>query len=144
MAMLDGAVRARPETAAKVIDGEAILINLETGVYYSLEAAGAEIWALIERGLRLREVCRLTAARWGVAPAVVEADVDALAQALVTERLVEPAPPVDAVDPLPDAVGAPALPYRSPVLRAYRDMADLLALDPPAPSIGALGRRQPV
>ena len=33
---------------AQIIDGEAIIINMETGCYYSLDSVGAEIWRCIE------------------------------------------------------------------------------------------------
>ena len=39
-----------PPITHQVIDGEVILVNVETGVYYSLRDAGAEIWGLVERG----------------------------------------------------------------------------------------------
>ncbi len=31
-----------------VIDGEAVLINLKSGVYYGLDCVGLEIWELLE------------------------------------------------------------------------------------------------
>jgi hypothetical protein len=37
------------EVAAKGIDGEAILINLSNGIYYSLDNVGGLIWELIDR-----------------------------------------------------------------------------------------------
>ena len=38
-------VRANPdEVAAKVVQGEAIIINLATGVYYSMTGVGAAAW----------------------------------------------------------------------------------------------------
>ncbi len=39
--------RLRPreeEVASKVIDGEAIIINLANGVYYSMDKVGALVW----------------------------------------------------------------------------------------------------
>ncbi len=38
---------------AKVIDGEAIVINVVTGRYYSLEGPGALAWALLAAGATL-------------------------------------------------------------------------------------------
>ena len=40
-----------PQVINETIDGEAIIINLVTGSYYSLDKTGAEVWELIERSL---------------------------------------------------------------------------------------------
>jgi hypothetical protein len=37
--------------AHEIIDGEAIIVNLENGNYYSLNKTGAEIWNFIEKDL---------------------------------------------------------------------------------------------
>jgi len=55
--MLSSATRFQmndTEVTATVIDGEAIMINLSSGVYYSTDAVGARIWELAtESGLAL-------------------------------------------------------------------------------------------
>jgi hypothetical protein len=47
---------AGPHFASDVIAGEAVIINLEKGSYYSLDQAGAEIWSALESGATDREV----------------------------------------------------------------------------------------
>ena len=44
------------EVASKVIDGEAIIINLANGVYYSMDKVGALVWDLLQTGYSLDEV----------------------------------------------------------------------------------------
>ena len=44
------------EVAAKVMDGEAILINLSNGMYYSMDKVGGFIWELIEGGYSIQQV----------------------------------------------------------------------------------------
>ena len=39
------------QVAAKVMDGEAIIINLGTGIYYSLGTTGGFIWSLASPAL---------------------------------------------------------------------------------------------
>ena len=42
-------MQANPdEVAAKVVQGEAIIINLASGVYYSMTGVGAAAWGLLE------------------------------------------------------------------------------------------------
>ena len=44
-----------PDVAAKVIDGEAVIINLASGMYYSLNGSGSAVWELTEKGCTLTE-----------------------------------------------------------------------------------------
>jgi len=56
------------ECASKVIDGEAVIINLSNGTYYSLDQVGALIWELIGDGWTLAEIGGAVAARYDVTP----------------------------------------------------------------------------
>jgi hypothetical protein len=146
MPMSDGTFRVREEeVAAKVIDGEAIIINLATGMYYSLTGTGGEAWALLESGRTLSEIAEHLSRRYGVPLGQAREDVERLAGDLIAEKLVEvrAAPgPVGATGAATSAEGT-AGPYAAPVLEAYRDMADLLALDPPMPGLQATGWQAP-
>lgn len=124
------------EVAGEVIEGEAILINLATGIYHSLGGAGGAAWSLIEQECTLRELVAALVARYDVDAAQAETDLRDLVAALVAERLVvagdaRSAPRVAE----PARPATPRLPYEAPRLDTYRDMGDLLALDPPAPGL---------
>lgn len=120
--------------AARVIDGEAIIINLKTGVYYSTDKVGALLWELVEQSRRLDEMVQVILARYEVPRVQVEADVRRLVAELLAENLV-------VMSDGGGASGSPGAPppvpnrasYDPPRLEIYRDMGDLLALDPPAP-----------
>jgi len=119
---------------AKVIDGEAIIINLANGMYYSLESTGAAAWLLIGGGHTLSDAAAKLAERYAADASAVEADLAALAADLVEQQLVLPAAgdaPADAVS-LDEATGDA---YVKPVLNSYNDMGDVLALDPPLPQV---------
>jgi Coenzyme PQQ synthesis protein D (PqqD) len=137
-AMVSLGVRLDPnksDVAAKVMDGEAIAINLATGTYYSMDGAGAEIWTLIEQGLSLERIAAAVAARYEVSVEQARADVLRLGAELIQEGLVvvSDTPPVSAAAAVSDA--GPRHPYRPLSLDVYRDMAELLALDPPVPGV---------
>jgi hypothetical protein len=122
-----------PELAAEVIDDEAIIINLSTGIYYSTSKVGAVIWSGIGSGRSLEEIVEAVVARYDVPPDRARADVHQLVTKLIEENLVGAAegdPPAGAP---PEAPTAPKLPYEPPALHVYRDMGALLALDPPSP-----------
>jgi Coenzyme PQQ synthesis protein D (PqqD) len=119
--------------AAEVLDNEAIMINLATGIYYSMDGVGGSIWKLIEAGHTLEGIVAATAARYDAAPEHVAQDVRRVAEELVREGLItvsDHEPPGVADQ---EHTGLQKLPYRSPELKTYRDMGDLLALDPHVP-----------
>ena len=129
-------VRANEEqVAAKVIDGEAILINLSSGMYYSMGATGGLIWALIEQGASVDEIAVLIADRLGEEIETVTADVTALVSELLSEELVIPGSPATGFSgQLPIGTEFPSA-YTPPKLEKFSDMAEMFALDPPLPGL---------
>src|SRR5690349_15712632 len=115
------------EVAAKVIDGEAIIINLANGIYYSMDKGGALIWELLAAGHSLEEVTAAVLVRYDTTGEQAEADVRQLAAELVQENLLVISH--DAPAFLNGSTGEPAqkLPYEAPQLNIYRDMGDLLS-----------------
>ena len=124
-------------TAAEVIDGEAILINLATGMYFSMARTGAAVWTLIEAGHSLEEIASTLVDRYDVDRPRAEADLERLAAELLEHRLVVLSDTPDAGSLAPRQPGDKEA-YHPPALTAYRDMGDLLALDPPAPGLTSI------
>jgi hypothetical protein len=67
----------------------ALLVDLETGRCYRLNAVGAEIWALLARPAALREICAEIGRQHDQPKSVIEGDVRELVERLVSERLIE-------------------------------------------------------
>ena len=136
--MVSAQTRVKPnagDVAAKVIDGEAIIMNLSNGLYYSMEHVGAAIWALVAQGRRLDQVAGIIVDRYGIDRERAADDLQRLVTELLDENLVVVAEPEGDHEPaLPDVGEQRA--YVPPVLLKYTDMADLLALDPPMPNVG--------
>ena len=130
--------RLRPneeEVAGKVMDGEAIIINLSNGIYYSMDKVGGFIWEMVERRHSLETIVELISTRYDVSTEQARADVERLVGQLVEENLVKGA---DGEVPKGEGPGLGVeekLVYESPQLNIYRDMGDLLALDPPTPGL---------
>ncbi len=123
------------QVAAKVMDGEAVIINLANGVYYIMEKSGGLIWSMIEQARSLDAIADAVAAAYDVPPGQAREDVEQLAAQLVAEDLVAAAGdevPAEGADPAPPPQ---KLPYETPKLNVYRDMEELLALDPPMPGL---------
>jgi hypothetical protein len=120
---------------AEVIDGEAVLIDLSTGVYHSMDGVGGSVWSLIEVGTRLEEIVGAITARYEVSREQAEADVQRIAADLVQAKLVVTSDGEPSGRPDHESAAEPKLPYDPPELKTYRDMSDLLALDPPTPGM---------
>jgi hypothetical protein len=130
--------RLRPrgeEVAAKVIDGEAIIINLANGIYYSMDKVGGLIWDLLQVGYDLEEIVVAVTERYDVSREQVQADVQELVEELLRENLVSVSENGASVEKR-QVEQQEKLHYEVPKLNIYRDMGDLLALDPPTPGLG--------
>ena len=123
------------EAVGKVLDGEAIIINLVSGAYYSTAGVGATIWQAIEKGWTVRQIVAVVVAEYEVEESVVRLDVDRLLGELSDEHLVS-FDDADEAEVHGAVSAATRRPYEPPVLNIYRDMSDLLALDPPMPAFG--------
>lgn len=130
------------EIAAKVIDGEAIIINLATGNYYSMDSVGAFTWEKLAAGRSLQEVATAISAHYEVSYEQALADVERLTAELLQESLLTESDTERAAEPLVATESHQRLPYVPPVLNIYRDMGDLLALDPPTPGLQDLAWKE--
>jgi hypothetical protein len=133
--------RIRPndeEVIGKVMDGEAILINLATGCYYAIPDVGGLIWRAIEDHCSLAEIAGRVSDAYEVSPDRARTDVLELAGALMEQRVVAVSTEGRARGAVPPAP-ASRLAYSPPALSIYSDMRNLLALDPPMPTVDALG-----
>ena len=132
-------LRPKPDhVTASIIDGEAIIINFSTGVYYSMDSSGCVVWELVERQHSIGEIVSALSTRFDTDGQQVLGDIENLVKRLLEENLVETffeatkPPETESVAP---PAPASRLPYVPPALNIYRDMGDLLALDPPMPGL---------
>jgi len=56
IASLDLSVRVGKDVMFRELDGEAVLLNLESGKYYGLDPVGLRIWEFVQRTPLLRLV----------------------------------------------------------------------------------------
>jgi len=121
-----------PQVIAEVIDDEAIIVNLDTGTYYSLRGAGADIWRLAAQGLAADAIPPTLSRRYTGDPSVIQDSVGRLLQQLSAEGLLAPRTGADGEQ---EAVAGwppdqPPAPFQAPSLQKYTDMTELLLLDP--------------
>lgn len=120
-----------PQVINETIDGEAIMINLATGGYYSLDRVGGDVWSLLEASLPVDDIVAELGRRYEATEDDIRRGVEDLLQRLSGEELVVPcddAEPVRAVSPRSAPAERP--PFRAPKLEKFTDMQDLILLDP--------------
>ena len=57
------------------LDGESVLLHIETGIYFGLDAVGTLIWQEISRGATEDQILAAILAEYEVDPAVLRVDV---------------------------------------------------------------------
>lgn len=82
-------VRVPPRIAFRRVGDEMALVNLDTGVYYGLDAVGARMWELLAGDGRLHTVAARMQEEFDVAPDQLEADLIRLVSELLGKGLVE-------------------------------------------------------
>lgn len=122
---------AAPAVLSETVDGEAIIVNLDSGAYYSLLGIGAEIWGLLEEGASLGTLLSWVGEHYAGTPQQIAAGVTALIEELLAEQLLAPGTASGTVpDPTATPLPADRPPFINPELEKFTDMAELLLLDP--------------
>ena len=74
----------------RVIDDEAVLINIETGHYYSLNKTGTRAWLLlIDKGLSAEELTKKMASSYGATEDAIRNDIHKILKDLLNEGLLK-------------------------------------------------------
>ncbi|MFW6096668.1 MAG: PqqD family protein [Chloroflexota bacterium] len=71
------------------VAGEAILIHLDSGAYFSLNKVGTQFWEMLDGSQTIAEQARILAEQYDVDAAMVRDDLLELAIAMQDENLVE-------------------------------------------------------
>jgi len=85
-----------PSVICRELSGETVLLNLESGVYYGLDAVGTRVWPLLMQGCTIASVRDTMIEEYDVAPDVLNADVLRLVGDLRDRGIVTPREPVQA------------------------------------------------
>jgi hypothetical protein len=120
----------QPPVVGEVIDGEVMVINLDTGVYYSVTGAGAAVWPMLVGGATRREISDQVARHYGADAASVERDVDTFITQLADEAILRPLHDGAAAGSVDTADEWPAVTYPGFGFERYDDMQALLLIDP--------------
>ena len=123
-----------PRVVRQTIDAETIIIDFDSGAYFSADSVGAVIWERVAQNASVNDIVRALTQRYAGDRADIEQGVEQFLIELQRESLIAPldgapsAPRATPAMPDPNLAERPA--FQVPSLLKYTDMQDLLLLDP--------------
>ena len=86
---LNDSLRIPYQVATRKVGDETILLNLETGTYFGLDAVGSRFLDLLEHNGEIAAAHRTMLEEFNVAPDVLEADLIRLSEQMCAKGLLE-------------------------------------------------------
>ncbi len=84
----DGHFQINPRVLCRAVEDEAVLLDLDAGQYYGLNAVGYRIWDLLSEDCAVASICDALLQEFEVSPEAIRPDVDAFIEALLAKRLL--------------------------------------------------------
>ena len=84
-----GSVRPCEDVLFREVDGEAVILNLDTEIYFGLNDSGTAIWLALTESENFREAIKRLLQEFEVEEAELRADVGKLVGTLEAKGLVE-------------------------------------------------------
>lgn len=85
---LSAIITPSPDVLVQELDGEAVLLNLESERYYGLDDVGTRVWRHLLEHRRLERVCEEMHREFDVNESTLRADVLALVDELIAAGIV--------------------------------------------------------
>lgn len=87
MVNLEAKVVPNPAVLETAVDGEAVMMHIDLGRYFTLNRVGTEIWDRLKNGSSVGEVCRELAAEYEAPLAQIETETRELVEELLARGL---------------------------------------------------------
>ena len=118
-----------PIVIAEDIDGEVIILNMESGKYFSTQGSGAAIWQLLSNGCDDETATADLAEHYRADRQAIAAAVTELRAFFTAENLLRALAPGESTKPISlDRVSSGE--FAQPEISSHTDMQGLLLLDP--------------
>jgi hypothetical protein len=85
----DSTVVATAHQVTAAVHGEAVILQMKDGIYYSLDAVGARVWSRLQQPVTVHELRDLIVAEYDVDADRCERDLLALLHDLAAASLIE-------------------------------------------------------
>ena len=86
---LDAIVRRSDTLLSTSLDDDVVMMDVERGAYYGLEAVAARIWALTEQPLSVGSLCDRLATEYQISPEQCQREVLAFLGELLNQHIVQ-------------------------------------------------------
>ena len=84
----ESVVRQNPEQVAAEMDGEVLMMNVNTGNYYGLNEVASFVWNQLAQPLTVRAVCDAIMGEFDVSPETCQADAFFFLESMLTDGLL--------------------------------------------------------
>ncbi len=118
-----------PEVVDEVFEDEIVVINFDSGNYYSLRQSAIDIWEGLGSGMDADAIAAMLCRRYEVGEAEAAETVASLLERLEADALVRPSDAAGREEAVPE-VAEEKKPFAPPLYEKFTDMSDLLVLDP--------------
>ena len=95
MNLLDNIVRASPKVAARIVDGQAVIVEPRSGMVNVLNEVGARMWELADGSRTAAAIIDRLIEEFDAEPALVRGDTLAFMADLLDKGLLESDPPAE-------------------------------------------------
>lgn len=85
---IDPVLQVADHVVFRELDGEAVLLNLQSGIYFGLDTIGTHVWQAIDRQAPLQAIVAALVAAYDVDRETAERDVRRLVAQLVDRGLL--------------------------------------------------------
>jgi hypothetical protein len=121
-----------PQVIHEVIDGETMLVRLDSGNYYNMNATGGQVWAFIEKGASESQIVCEFNALYEDDKNIIGEQIAIFIKQLIAEELIFPNghSPDAKADFKSDSLQQMTNLFEPPLINKYSDMQELLILDP--------------
>ena len=85
---LESMVCRHPEQVAAEMDGEVVMMNTDTGMYFALNEVASFIWDRLAEPLSLQRICDFVLAEFDVTPETCESDTRKFVESMVRDGLL--------------------------------------------------------
>ena len=116
-----------PNVIADNMDGEYVILNMESGRYYSALETGAIAWQLLSNTYTLEETIAIFSSKYPVPKQMLSEELKAFLAELLENNLLIPS---EATTPKVESNLSFIKNYKTPAITIYTDMEGLLLVDP--------------
>lgn len=86
---MESRIAIDPNVMHQSIDGEAVLLHLESGIYYGLDAVGTRVWELLNTEIDFEQLLEKIQQEFDVDPEQLEEDLKSFLQELKNLKIVK-------------------------------------------------------